>query len=62
MIEFDHVSMSYQAGAPLALKDVNFTIEDGEFVFIIGKSGSGKSTIVKLLTCEEQPKIGRAHV
>lgn len=62
MIEFDHVSMSYQAGAPLALKDVNFTIEDGEFVFIIGKSGSGKSTIVKLLTCEEQPIEGSVYV
>lgn len=62
MIEFDHVSMSYQAGAPLALKDVTFTIEDGEFVFIIGRSGSGKSTIVKLLTCEEQPLEGSVYV
>lgn len=62
LIEFDNVSMSYQSGAPLALRDVNFTIDDGEFVFIIGQSGSGKSTIVKLLTCEERPIKGDVYV
>lgn len=58
MIEFKNVSMSYHQNAPLALKNVSFTIEDGEFIFIIGKSGSGKSTIVKLLTCEEKVNSG----
>ncbi|HHX36760.1 MAG TPA: cell division ATP-binding protein FtsE [Clostridiaceae bacterium] len=62
MIEFDQVSMTYQKGAPLALRNVSFTIEDGEFVFIIGHSGSGKSTIVKLLTCEERPLSGTVTV
>ena len=62
MIEFDNVSMTYQKGAPLALRDVSFTIDDGEFVFIIGHSGSGKSTIVKLLTCEERPLSGTVAV
>lgn len=58
MIEFSNVSMSYSSQAPLALSDVSFRIEDGEFVFIIGHSGSGKSTTIKLLSCEEQVTSG----
>ncbi len=54
MIDFVNVSMAYSPGAPLALEDVSFHINRGEFVFLIGESGSGKSTVVKLLTCEEQ--------
>lgn len=62
MIEFDHVSMAYQLSENLALKNVSFKIERGEFVFIIGSSGSGKSTIIKLLTCEERPLKGEIIV
>lgn len=58
MIDFVNVSMAYSPGAPLALKNVSFHIDRGEFVFLIGESGSGKSTIVKLLTCEERPTDG----
>ncbi len=58
MIEFSNVSMSYSSQAPLALSDVSFRIEDGEFVFIIGHSGSGKSTTIKLLSCEERVSGG----
>ena len=53
--------MTYQTGT-LALKDVSFTIGDGEFVFVIGRSGAGKSTLVKLLTCEERPSAGRVLI
>ena len=61
MIEFDNVSMTYQTGTH-ALKDVTFTIQDGEFVFVIGRSGAGKSTLIKLLTCEEKPTQGRVLI
>ena len=55
MIDFINVEKTYKSGVE-ALKGVNFTIEDGEFVFIIGKSGSGKSTLLKCITCEESPR------
>jgi ATP-binding cassette subfamily B protein len=47
-IEFDHVDFGYRADRPI-LKDVSFTIEPGQKVAIVGASGAGKSTIVKLL-------------
>lgn len=57
MIEFKNVSKKYENGT-VALKDINITIADGEFVFIVGSSGAGKSTFLKLMMREEVPSAG----
>lgn len=61
MIRFDNVCKTYKTGTD-ALRGVSFKVEDGEFVFIIGKSGSGKSTIIKLMTREERPTQGAVFI
>ncbi len=57
-IEFKNVTKEYIPGNKV-LDDVSFSIEKGEFVFMIGPSGAGKSTIIKLLTREEKPEEGQ---
>lgn len=57
MIAFNNVSKSYN-GQPI-LEDISFKITPGEFLCIVGKSGAGKSTIIKLLIGEEKPQKGR---
>ena len=61
MIKFRHVSKIYETGTR-ALKDLSLTVNDGEFVFIAGKSGSGKSTVIKLVTGELAPTDGLIEV
>ena len=58
MITLEHVSKEYVEGVP-ALNDVSLNIEAGEFVFIVGDSGSGKSTMIKLLLKELEPTSGK---
>lgn len=61
MIRMENVSKSYKNGVH-ALRDVNLYIGEGEFVYIIGPTGSGKSTLIKLLDGEEIPNAGEVHV
>lgn len=61
MIEFTDVYKIYQMGdvAVHALDGVSFTIDEGEFVAIVGQSGSGKSTAMNIIGCLDVPTSGR---
>ena len=57
MIDLKEVTKTYETGTH-ALNGIDLHIDDGEFVFLVGQSGSGKSTIIKLLTGELRPTSG----
>ena len=64
MIRFEHVSKVYetQSDENVALEDINLHIEEGEFVFVLGHSGAGKSTFLKLMLMEEKPTEGHVFI
>ena len=57
MIEFRNVSKKYDTGTE-AIHNISFKINKGEFAFLVGSSGSGKSTMIKLILKEEEPTSG----
>lgn len=61
MIQFINVTKFYPPST-YALKDINLEIKEGEFLSIIGQSGAGKTTLIKLLIAEEKPTKGRIIV
>ncbi|MCU1431506.1 MAG: ftsE [Actinotalea sp.] len=62
MIRFENVTKVYARGARPALDAIDLEVERGEFVFLVGTSGSGKSTFLRLVMREERPTAGKVFV
>ena len=60
-IEVSHVSFRYESNTPYVLKDLSLKIKAGEYVAIVGRTGCGKSTLIRLLLGFEQPENGAVY-
>ncbi len=61
MIKIENIKKVYKNGTH-AINDISLEIDEGEFVYIVGSTGSGKSTLIKILNAEEIPSQGKAMV
>ncbi len=59
VIDFHHVTKRYQGQERSALDDLTLSIQDGDFCVLMGESGAGKTTFLRLLYCAERPTYGR---
>lgn len=60
-VDIEHVSFRYEPDAPLALRDLSVHARPGEFIALVGQSGSGKSTVMRLLLGFESPEAGSIY-
>lgn len=61
-VKFEKVSLAYEEGGPLAIQDIDLSVQQNEFIAVVGPSGCGKSTLMKLVTGLNEPTSGYVYV
>lgn len=61
-VKFEKVSLAYEEGGPLAIRDIDISVQQNEFIAVVGPSGCGKSTLMKLVSGLAEPTSGYVYV